>query len=278
MESITDKYEDALFHIEQEEYEESLEKLNEILQHTPIHPQVKWTLGLVYASLGLPYKALDAWKNISDIDSDSVSSYRDRLITILPLYQSLIEVYNKGISLIRENELQKAMYLFDELISHQSEVPLPLDFYKTNLLLTIILQKTNPLLKVQAYPKYVLNHSSVSTILSDLKTFKENERRLKGKKLNIGIGIALLLFVGTIGTTIVLESNKSITSKESLNDKKSVVESYENDEIHLPEEKIFELSNRNTHLKDSNNQLTFDLKKLNNDLVEAKKTKSLLTA
>ena len=267
MNNIINSYNQALDFLHHEKYEEALKLLDQI-NHSN-HPQIKWTLGLVYVMVGYPFKALDYWEGISEEDIPSISTSKHNVQTKLALYEELYEKYNNALLYVNANKIQEAISLFQEFLAFKEEVPLPVEFYQGYILSKIVTSEEKAVItEIDAFPSYIKNHSVIYTIqaklrgskaeVSDTTTIRTSGRKIKGVIYGVGIAASIMIgaltmnYLGESEATIAPSEEKVIASEETTNYRSqvAVLEGTVND-LKVKQQKLLtEIENKDLKIKE----------------------------
>lgn len=274
----------AIDDLHNEQYEEAIELLEKILLKYPNHSKVRWTLGLVNVMIGYPHKSLKYWKGISEEEIPTILSRKSRIEQKLELYERLYESYNRAIMLVKENDFKEANTIFQELLSFNKEVPLPIDFYQGYILSMIIISEEEKIMQdLLTFPQYVRNHSSIRSIkmkLENRRSILQQEQKTelnissygRIKKVLFGIGFTAAILIGAL-TIKYFDSRETrgVFSDESitLNQKKA---------LQTSESREDQLESTVKELKAQHEQLQVDLENKEQELKNQSEVKEILDA
>lgn len=180
MEQKIQSYNLAIRYMQDEMYSEASSLLEKIVDEDTDFSEALWALGLIDVLTGFPYKALEKWKGIRHLESINLDEVREIVQGKLPLYAELYERYNESLELLEQEEYKLAADLFDELLSYQIKVPLPLEFYYGSILTKILIgQEKFAFDESIAFPAYVRKNQDFQEVEELLHQYLEKFRNSK---------------------------------------------------------------------------------------------------
>lgn len=180
MEQKIQSYNLAVRYMQDEMYSEASSLLEKIVDEVPDFSEALWALGLNDVLTGFPFKALEKWNGIQYLEGIDLPEVRGLVQAKLPLYAQLYEQYNESLVLLQQEEYKQAADLFDELLSHQVDVPLPLEFYYGSILIKIVIgQEKFAFDESIAFPAYVRKNQEFQEIEELLHQYLEKFRNSK---------------------------------------------------------------------------------------------------
>jgi tetratricopeptide (TPR) repeat protein len=215
MEKILRSYNQAITYLQAERYEEAALILEPIVKENPAFTEASWALGIHHVLAGFPHKALQLWKSKQTSENENLLSYKRTVEEKLPQYDDLYEKYNQALELVQAENFDQAKEIFRELLSVQTEIPLPVDFYHGYILAQIVTGYVEHLpQEINNFPLYVRNSSVIRelqktleekmiveelTNIQKITIVQEAARKGWSKTLIICSGMAASLLIGAFG-------------------------------------------------------------------------------
>lgn len=170
-------YQKALEDISHNRLYAAKKKLETILENIPYHPETNWALGLVEASIGLPHSALNRWSYIDEVPASKIQLLESKLL----IYEQLYNQYNESLRFIKNEKYEDALKIFEKILEHETQIPLPIEFYRGYYLLLLLKRKANLLLtQFSEAPGYIQASSEINAIKRKALRVKRTRKRRAG--------------------------------------------------------------------------------------------------
>ncbi|MEH7305541.1 tetratricopeptide repeat protein [Neobacillus drentensis] len=206
----------AIQSLQVERYDEAVIILESIVNEYPLWSEASWALGVVYVLAGFPYQALKKWENAPDAN---LLIYKQMVEEKIPLYDELYLKYNQALHFAQSGGVHRAKNIFHDLLSFQTQIPLPVDFYHAYLLTLIVSGEEESVSQaLNQFPLYVKNSSVIRELEQMLDKHQLTEPVVTGKisfnkgwpkRLFIGSSLVASLLIGGVGV-LVFSQQKEI--------------------------------------------------------------------
>jgi TolA-binding protein len=283
MEQTLRTYNLAINYLQEERYEEAALFLEPIVKEYPSLTEAKWALGLLHVLSGFPHKALQLWGQIQHFEGRNLLTCQQTVEEKLPQYDELYGKYNQALEWVQVEDFHQAKGIFQELLSYQEEVPLPIDFYHGYLLAQIVTGEEESASRViNSFPLYVKNsfvireiEKTIGHLAPKQTSFEEIAVAVKApdkgrsKGLFIATGMAASLLVGAIGTWALSET-------KDVNNQKPVIQQNVGD-VTKGREKTENLEKELSALKEEKSNLQNNLEAKNQELSKEQELSDLIS-
>lgn len=239
-------YQDALQDITHNRLYEAKKKLELILKHSPYHQETNWALGLVEAAIGLPHAALKRWTLLKSPSSSKIKLIESKLST----YEQLYSQYNEALRFIKCDKYEDAIEIFEKLLEHQTQLPLPMEFYKGYYLLLFFMKRFSLLFtKFSEAPPYIRNAEDIKRIERKAIRVKQSRRKRVGGVMS---GAAAVFLAISVYSQYDLKKTASGTHEQSLTSKTAASEV--NSDASLEKIRVLEAEKKSLEARLSQNE------------------------
>jgi tetratricopeptide (TPR) repeat protein len=180
MEQNIQYYNLAIQYMQDEMFEEASHHLGKIVEEDSDFSQAWWALGLIDVLTGYPYNALEKWRKIPHKFDVDLSNEIHKVEQQLPIYDALYQTYNKAVEHNLCQDFKKSAILFDELLTYQKVVPLPIQFYSGFVLVNVLIgEEKKALDEFLHFPAYVRKNTEIQEIIETMHQFLQEWRNSK---------------------------------------------------------------------------------------------------
>ncbi|WP_042460003.1 tetratricopeptide repeat protein [Neobacillus dielmonensis] len=262
MKQLTDKYNQALALIRNNQMDRAQSLLETILSIAPLHSQTLWTIGLLEVMVGKPLSGLRRWERLNPDEFPQLAAKKELVQSLLGNYEEIQLLYNKALSFAKERKYIEANEVVSAIWNQYPGIPLPEEIYKLCLLIKSLTEDQQQIVEwLDTAPDYIKNSQSILSIMQkwnekqeeQAKGLEEEESPKKRKSLIIptvaagAVGVAaaslFILYSGVFNNqagnkpaAAVSPKTETASSKQELSQLESKVYSLESEKKHFQSE------------------------------------------